>query len=141
MKTLSSLPLNDQLRYCPLGTRVWFVSEKTAYTVRARSSRYLVCTKPFNLRRTTLYTIVDLDEQVRGPENLIFGFGAETDDHCVQMIERLHGIVRPFTASEVEQVKGLPRELRALCKPQYHGPTEVSHRNRVTLQVERVKLS
>jgi hypothetical protein len=40
--------------------------EKRSYKIQARSDRYLVCTKPFNLRKTVIYTIVDLDQYIRG---------------------------------------------------------------------------
>ncbi len=140
IKTLADLPPQDQVRYCPVGTRIWFHEEKTPYRVRARSDRYLVCTKPFNPKRTTIYTIVDLTEQVRGPENLVFGMGAETDEHCIEMVERLHGITKPLTPKEITEIKAMPRNLRKACKPAYASPTEVSHRHRVGLKVARVAL-
>lgn len=89
--------------------KVRFTEEKMAYTVQARSKRYLVCTKPFNPRHTVLYTIVDLKEDVRGAENLILGAGAETRAKCEEMLGRL-------------------------TDPDH--PTEVSHRNRVALDVK-----
>lgn len=72
-----------------VGDRIWFTEEKQGYTVQARSSRYIICNKPFNPKKTVLYTIIDLDELVRGPENLIFGFGAETREQCEEMLGRL----------------------------------------------------
>ena len=95
----------SELEKASVGTKIWFVGEKRPYKVRARNERYLICTKPFNLRHTVLYTVVDLKEQIRGTENLIFGFGAETDRQCREMAERLD------------------------------NETEVSHRNRVALEV------
>jgi hypothetical protein len=72
-----------------VGSRVWFEGEKRPYNVRARNNRYIICTKPYNPQRTVLYTIMDLEEGVRGPENLIFGMGAQTDQECEEMLERL----------------------------------------------------
>lgn len=72
-----------------LGTRIWFAEEKRPYRVRARNQRFIVCTKPHNPLRTVLYTVIDLVENVRGTENLVFGFGAETDEQCNEMIARL----------------------------------------------------
>lgn len=89
-----------------VGDKVRFAEERQAYTVQARSKRFLVCTKPFNPRRTVLYTVVDLVQQVRGTEDLIFGFGAETREQCEEMLERLE-----------------------------RGDTEVSYRNRVPLRL------
>lgn len=106
----------EELKTAPLGTRIWFDGEKQPYRVRARSARYLVCTKPFNLKRTTIYTIVDLEENVRGTENLIFGAGQETDEQCAETIDRLEG-----------------RDI------DLGWATEVSHRNRVRLEITKVE--
>lgn len=104
----------------PVGSRITFAEEVRAYTVRARSDRYLVCTKPFAPLRTVLYTVVDLLENVRGTENLIFGMGAETDEQCADMLRRLEGIDAP-----------------GHFYPCHH--TEVSYRNRVPLKIVRVR--
>lgn len=71
------------------GDRIRFAEEAQVYTVRAASERYLICTKPFNPRRTVLYTIVDLAERIRGTENLIFCMGFETDAQCSEALARL----------------------------------------------------
>lgn len=89
----------------PVGGRVWFAEEKQGYTVQARSARYVVCNKPFNVRRTVLYCIVDLEEQVRGPENLIFGMGAETREQCEEMLARMED---PESVSEVSYRHRIP---------------------------------
>ncbi len=73
----------------PVGAKIKFEGEKQRYTVRASNTAYAVCTKPFNARKTVLYTIVDLVRGVRGPENLIFGLGAETDEQCADMLKRI----------------------------------------------------
>ena len=110
--------LSDLLGRATVGTRIWFFGESHPYRVRARSERYLVCTKPFNLQKTVLYTVVDLVEGIRGTENLIFGMGAESDQDCLEMIERLEGKrAGKFPGAEA---------------------TEVSHRNRVPLLVMRI---
>lgn len=93
-----------------VGDKVHFEGERNAYTIRACDSRYLVCTKPFNPRKTVLYTIVDLQEKVRGTENLVFGMVFETDDDCKEALERLQ-----------------------------YGKTEISYRNRVKLLLNRNK--
>jgi hypothetical protein len=89
------------------GDRIKFAAERQRYTVRAAGKRYLVCTKPFNLRHTVLYTIVDLVKGIRGTENLIFGLGFETQEDCDAALARLEA-----------------------------GETEVSHRNFVPLDIE-----
>ncbi len=74
-----------------IGDKIRFEEEKQAYTIQAMGVRYLVCTKPFNLKNTVLYTIVDLQENIRGTENLVFGAGAETREQCEEMLMRLEG--------------------------------------------------
>lgn len=106
--------MDERLNHARVGDRVWFFGESRPYRIRARSERYLVCTKPFNLQKTVLYTVVDLVEDVRGTENLIFGMGAESDQDREEMIGRLEGRLTRFE------------------------PTEVSRRNRVPLVVMRV---
>lgn len=102
-------PRVDDLR---VDGRVWFAEEARPYTVQARSRRYLVCTKPFAARHTVLYCIIDLKERVRGPENLIFGLGAETREQCEEMVRRLED----------------PDKVSA-----------VSHRHRIDLAIARVE--
>lgn len=71
------------------GQKVKFSSERLRYTVRAANERFAICTKPFNARHTTLYTIIDFKRRVRGRENLIFGMGFETDEDCQRALARL----------------------------------------------------
>jgi co-chaperonin GroES (HSP10) len=92
-----------------LGSKIKFKGEKQAYKVIASSSRYAVCNKPFNVKKTTLYTVIDWREKVRGTENLVFGMGAETPKDCQEMLDRLE-----------------------------NGETQVSFRNRVPLKIESI---
>lgn len=73
----------------PVGTKIKFKSEKKLYTVRASNKFFLICTKPFNLRKTTFYTIVDFVNNIRWPESFIFEIWTETDQECKEMLERL----------------------------------------------------
>jgi len=93
----------------PVGSKIKFMGEKQRYTVQASNVAFLICTKPFNPRKTVLYCIVDLIEGVRGPEDLIFGMGAETKEECEEMLVRVT-----------------------------EGESEVSHRHRAPLHVEAV---
>jgi hypothetical protein len=91
-----------------VGAKVKFAEEKQSYTVQASNVAFAVCTKPFNCRKTVLCTAISWMENVRGTENLVFGKGAETRNQCEEMLERLT-----------------------------QGETEVSHRNRVPLVIEK----
>lgn len=95
--------------YIPVGTKIKFAGEKQRYTVRASNRFFSVCTKPFNARKTVIYTIIDWHHQMRGTENLVFGRGAETDEECADMLERLT-----------------------------LGKSEVSYRNRAELEIEAI---
>lgn len=91
-----------------VGHKIKFKEEKQAYTVRATNGVYTICTKPMNAKKTVLYTVISWLENVRGTENLVFCMGAVTDEQCNEMLQRL-------TSRE----------------------TEVSHRNRIKLNIER----
>lgn len=94
-----------------VGDKLWFREERLGYTVQAADGRFLVCNKPFNARKTFLYCVVDMREQVRGPEDLIFGFGAETKKQCQEMLKRFQS-----------------------------GESEVSRRRGIALDIERFQL-
>jgi hypothetical protein len=95
------------------GQKIKFKAEKQRYTVRCASKRYAICTKPFNAQHTVLYTIIDQWKQVRGPEDLVFGMGAETDEQCHEMpIRLLDG------ESEVSRRHELPLDIEKVTQPQ-----------------------
>lgn len=92
------------------GQKIWFAREKRPYTVQCFSDRFVICTKPFNPKRTVLYTIIDLKRKVRGTEDLIFCMGFETKELCQEALERLEA-----------------------------GESEVSYRNCVDLYILKLK--
>jgi len=92
--------------YSP-GEKIKFVEEKQRYTIQACDDRFLICTKPMNAKRTVLYTVVDLQEKIRGTEGLVFCVGFETRELCEEALERLAS-----------------------------GYTEISYRNRIPLKIE-----
>lgn len=59
--------------------KVKLEGEVQRYTIQARNDRFIIMTKPFNLRKTYLYTIADLESGVRGACNLIFGMSYDVD--------------------------------------------------------------
>lgn len=82
-------------RVVPVGTKIWFESERQGYTVRASNTAFAILTKPFNISKTVLYTIIDWELGIRGPSNLIFNIGAETDEQCLELLDML-------TSGEIE---------------------------------------
>jgi len=70
-----------------IGDKLYVTGEVKPYTVRARDERYIIATKPYNLRHTVLYFIIDLIKGWRGPDDRVFCFGYETPE---DISERLH---------------------------------------------------
>jgi len=89
-------PATQLMPQYQVGSKIKFATEGQRYTVRARTDRYLVCTKPFNAQRTYLYTIVDLMDGIRGPDNFLFGFGTGYDDE-----DNLHMVVDALNHGEL----------------------------------------
>jgi len=93
-----------------VGDKIKFVEEKKPYTIKACNERYLVCTKPFNLKHTVLYTIVDLQEGIRGTNWFVFNiYNYMVDSDCKQCLEEL-----------------------------ISGECEISHRNCIKLNIEKI---
>ncbi len=84
------------INYCKklkVGDKIKFQSEKQRYTVQAKSERFIICSKPFNARKTYLYTIIDLDRYVRGAVDLIFGLNHDVNNptdaqFCLEDLEK-----------------------------------------------------
>lgn len=72
-----------------VGDKVYVPKEKRPFRIRARDERFIICTKPFNPQRTVRYFIVDLKERVRGPDNMVFCSGYETDEDCAERLKEL----------------------------------------------------
>ena len=74
-----------------VGDKIYFKEEKRPYRIKAMSDRYLICTKPFNLQHTVIYTIVDLKENIRSTNNLVFNIYDYKDqndiDQCLKDLE------------------------------------------------------
>jgi hypothetical protein len=101
----------DMIKYCTslkVNDKIKFESEKQKYTIKAKSDRYLICTKPFNLKKTCLYSIIDLERLVRGTNSLVFN----AYDYMIQ-----------------EDIDECLRDLES-------GKIEVSHRNCIKLDVQ-----
>lgn len=72
-----------------IGDKVCVPTDKRPYTVKARDERYIICTKPFNVRHTVLYFIIDLLNKWRAPDNMIFCSGYETTEDCQERLKEL----------------------------------------------------
>ena len=54
------------------GDKVYFLSQKSPMTVKARSGRYAICTEPFYRQKTVYYSILDFEAQWKAPNDLVF---------------------------------------------------------------------
>lgn len=87
-----------------VGDPVYIWGEVRPYRVRCRDERFIICTKPFNPKRTVMYFIIDIEKGIRGTDNRVFCMGYETDEQCKERLKELQ-----------------------------NGEIEVSHRNHVQL--------
>lgn len=55
-----------------VGDKVYFKTEKRPYVVKATNESFTICTKPFNLQHTCLYTIIDWQKMRRNRNNMVF---------------------------------------------------------------------
>ena len=71
------------------GDPVFVWNEVRPYSVKCRDERFIICTKPFNPKRTVMYFIVDLERYVRGTDNSVFCSGYETQEQCEERLKEL----------------------------------------------------
>lgn len=89
-----------------VGDEILVPNEKKPYRVRARDDRYIICTKPFNLRHTVFYFIIDLVNKWRAPDDRIFCLGYETDEQCQKRLKELQdGTI------ELSRRRGMPLDI------------------------------
>lgn len=113
-----------------VGDKVQLADTVQRWTVRGvtTAGRFAILTKPFNLQRTVLYSVIDFDRGVRGRDNF-YGLGYETDE---QVADALHNFQHEEdgTAWAVDTCPG------DWCR----GGAEVSHRSsgHVRLDIQAV---
>lgn len=90
-----------------VGQQVKFSNDRLWFTVQARNERFVICNAV--TKNNTYHTIIDLDQGVRGDDNLVFHDGYDDREHC-----------------------------EARLKDFIDGEIEISHRNRVRLEVAGV---
>ena len=95
-----------------VGDKIYFFEEKHSYTVRACDDRFLVCTKPYNFApNKVMYTIVDLQEEIRGTDGYVFSpYDYFSDEDCNAYLSELQS-----------------------------GVIHISYRNRIKLNIRKYK--
>lgn len=66
------MKLEEILKNIKVGDKLFWVNQKQPYTVKARNKRYIIVTKPFNLKKTVCYSIIDTKCLICGPNNYVF---------------------------------------------------------------------
>lgn len=92
------------------GSKIKFKEEKAPYTVRAISNNYAILTKPYNPKRTVIYTIIDFNKNIRGTNNYVFN---------------------PFDYAKAKDIKSCIAELEA-------GICDISRRNNIFLNIDYI---
>ena len=72
-----------------VGDMVYIPEHKRPFRVKARDNRYIICTKPYNPQHTVMYFIIDLEKGIRGPDNMVFCSGYETQEQCEERLKEL----------------------------------------------------
>ncbi|MBO6550989.1 MAG: hypothetical protein JJ964_15415 [Rhizobiales bacterium] len=95
-----------------IGDKVKFEAEKQRYTLQAFNQRFFILTKPFNAQKTYLYTIVDLEREVRGRCNLVLGLphdcnSPEDAEVCLKWLEG-HEDEHGYNEMEVSYRNNMP---------------------------------
>ena len=98
-------------------SKIKMCGERHRYKVMAKNERYAVMVKPFNARKTYLYTITDLERRERGPIGLVFGlpYHVNTPERAAKLLAEMEAEgwevsyrkSKPLTDPELEQLHAL----------------------------------
>lgn len=88
-ETFNALELGDKVRL--------YGDANNLYTVKAIGYPFIICTRPYNLKSTVFYTILDFEKCIRNRHNLIFNpfnFKIQKDiDKCLShLLNKTDGI-------------------------------------------------
>jgi hypothetical protein len=101
-----------------VGDRIRFRGEKQArFKVRARGPRFVILTKPFNARQTCIYTVIDVEQGIRGTDNY-GGLGYDTSGEIAEAIDLFNrGEARVSVRNNISlDIRDIKR-----AKPQEHS--------------------
>ena len=77
------------LKDLKIGDPVYINNDVRPYRVKCRDDRFIICTKPYNPQHTVMYFIIDLELGLRGPDNMVFCSGYETQELCEERLKEL----------------------------------------------------
>lgn len=73
-----------------VGDKIKFKTEKQRYTIMACDERFIIAQKPFNPRRTFMYTLIDLKEKERSSDNYYCRFDYTDHKECEEALKMLN---------------------------------------------------
>lgn len=108
------------------GVRVWLFGEKRPYTVMAKNKHLVACVKPFTVRKTYIYTILDIKRGYRGTDGFVLGLSWKNRTSCVDSLKVMHKY-----GGEVSQRNRVALSVVRMAKPMKSTPLpDYSHLNR-----------
>jgi hypothetical protein len=85
------------ISWLSVGDIVYFKTDKKPYTVNANNDSFTICTKPFNIKKTCLYTIIDWQQEKRNKNNMVFNpynyMEQEDIDRCLADLSDSENVV------------------------------------------------
>ena len=66
------MKLQEIIKSIKVGDKLYWQNQKRPFTVKARDERYIICTKPYNFKKTVTYSIIDTVDLICGPNNYVF---------------------------------------------------------------------
>jgi len=93
-------------------TKILFKDEPHPFIVKSNKGRYAICTKPYNPKKTVIYTIVDFDKDIRST---------------------VSNVLSPYDFNTQEDIDKCMEDL-------FSGKTYLSLRNQIKLEIEDIIL-
>lgn len=97
------------LKFLELGDRLYFKGEKKGFEIKSRNQRYLICTKPFNPKKTVVYTILDSEELINSTNNYVFNpydylSQADIDESLVDLVADKYELSRRHQVNTISVI-------------------------------------
>lgn len=72
-----------------VGDKIYFKTDKKPFKIQACNERYIIATKPYNFKKTFLYTIVDFERCLRGCDNYHCAYEYDNPKEAAEALECL----------------------------------------------------
>lgn len=87
-----------------VGDKVKFETEKQRYTIMACDERFIIAQKPFNARKTYIYTLIDMKKKQRSGDNYYCRFDYTDHEECQEALKLLNETAQRDKANENAEV-------------------------------------